>query len=303
MCRESGLTLWQCPNFLFIILGTIVIMSILAGYYISSRYSPDPLVAALFVIMLAGFLMVLSYPILRGFTSLAEANKTKAEFISVASHELRTPLTNIKWSLSLLIKNQDGNLNNAQLEDLRIIKENNQRMIDLVNDLLVVSRLSQGRLPIKPQAMDLKVLVEELLHDYQSYALGNNITLKLESVKDLPKVYADPDKIKMVLQHLIDNGIRYGRGGGWVEIRLTKSSRKKIRCDVEDNGVGIPKTDQSKIFKRKFFRSANVVRYQTQGTGLGLFIVRSIIEGSRGKIDFYSKEDKGSDFWFTLPIS
>ena len=300
-CKQYGLGIWQCPSFLFLILGAVIISAILIVYYFAAIYAPEPEVAALIVLLVAGFLMVIGYLIVQSFTRLANANRSKTEFISIASHQLRSPLTNIKWMLNILMKSKDESANIETLEQLRIIKENNDRMSDLVSDLLVASRVDQGRLDLRPEQVNLGQIIQELVIEYQSYAQANNIAFGFEKEENLPLVFVDIGQVRLATRHLMDNAIKYIKGVGSVKVRLNNKG-KYIRCEIEDNGVGIPKAEQKRIFQ-KFFRSQNVMRYQTQGTGLGLFIVKAIIKNSKGKIGFSSQENKGSVFWFELPIN
>jgi signal transduction histidine kinase len=299
-CRRYGLGLWQCPSFLFLIIGTVIIIAMLATYLIAVRYAPEPEIAALIILGVTAILMIIGYLIIRSFDRLAEVSRMKSEFVSVVSHQLRTPLSSLKWSLNLIMSGRLGHLESQQLDQLRMIKENNQRMIDLVNDLLDVSRIEQGKMGLRPEKINLLDLTKDLIEEYMPLAKASNVSLGLEAEKDLPEVSADPKRIKLVVQNLIDNAIRYIKGQGWVKIRLKKANHR-IRCEVEDNGVGIPAKDQRQVFQ-KFFRSQNVMKYQTEGTGLGLFIAKAIIEASGGKLGFQSQEGKGSTFWFELPI-
>lgn len=301
-CKKYGLSIWQCPSFLFIILGAIVISAILITYRIATDFTPDPQVAALIVLSIAGVLFAIGHMIVSSFYRLAAAMKARSEFISIASHELRSPITNIKWMLSILMK--DGaadSMSTKHLEQLRIIKDNNQRMTELVNDLLVASRVDQGRLDLRPEKYDLGQAITDIIREYQYYAQANNASLQTEIDPDLPMTFVDSLQIKLVLRHLLDNSIKYLHGPGWVKVRLKKKGQR-IRCEVEDNGVGIPKKDQVRIFE-KFFRSSNAKRYQTQGTGLGLFIANAVIKTSGGRIGFKSTENKGTTFYFELPIN
>jgi len=241
--------------------------------------------------------MVIGYLIVQGFEKLAQANQLKTEFVSIVSHQLRTPLTGVKWAINLMTDKQK--LPKNQLEGLKDIKENNQRMIDLVNDLLNVSRIEQGRLSFQPKKISLKKLIKQLIEEYYAIAKASNIELILEAPEKIPFITIDEQGIKLVLTNLIDNAIRYTKDKNKIKIRLLKKARV-VRCEVEDSGVGIPQKDQRKIFQ-KFFRSENILKHQTTGTGLGLFIAKAFVENFKGKIGFKSVENQGTTFWFELP--
>lgn len=298
-CRKYGLSLWQCPSFLFILTGLIIILSMLGTYLIAVKYT-QPEIVALIVIGVTAILFIIGYLVVQSFEKLAHANQLKSEFISIASHQLRSPLTNIRWELDLVLAQLKEGLSKEQIEKLESIKENNKRMIDLVNDLLNVSRIEQGQLNLRPEMISLEKEIQKTIKEYELFAKANNIKLNLEIEQNLPLILIDEQAIKIALDNLIDNAIRYTKGGGQVKIALKKKNGS-VRCQIQDQGVGIPKKDRNKIFQ-KFFRSQNIMKYQTQGTGLGLFIAKAIIKNSKGKIGFRSQEDKGTTFWFELPI-
>jgi signal transduction histidine kinase len=173
-------------------------------------------------------------------------------------------------------------------------------MQELVSDLLTVSRLETGRLPLKEKEVDLGELTKKIISGFEPFAKASNVEIKLTIQPGLPPIISDPSQLELVIENLLDNSIRYIKDKGMVEIKIEKKD-KFFRFEIKDTGVGIPEADQRHIFQ-KFFRSENVLRYQTQGSGLGLYIVKSIIDKMGGKIDFRSKENKGSTFWFTIPI-
>lgn len=270
-------------------------------YAIGTRYIEDPITVALIILCLTAVLFIIAFIIIQGFEKLAEANKMKSEFISVVSHQLRSPLSNLRWAIELLMSGKLCKINEKEVEYFKILKENVSRMGEMVSDLLTVSRIEQRKLPLKKEEVSLEALIRDLILVFKPWTTASNIEVNFQAEKKLPKVLADPSQIRLVVENLLDNAIRYIKDRGEVKIRLLNNG-KNLYFEIEDNGVGIPKEDQKYIFQ-KFFRSGNVARYQTQGSGLGLYIAKAIAEKSGGKIGFHSEEGKGSTFWFTLPIS
>jgi len=299
-CRRHRLSLWQCPQFLVLVMGAIISLTSISSFAIGTRYVANPALVALIVLLIAAILLVVSFLIIRSFERLAEAGRMKSEFISIVSHQLRAPLSNLSWALELLMSGRLGRVGEKQAEYFKILKENVSRMKELISDLLIVSRIETATLPLKKEEFSLVDLTKETIRRFLPFAKASNVKLELEFEENLPLVFADQIQIKQVTENLIDNAIRYIKGKGEVKIRLTKKG-KEICFEIKDTGVGIPKEDRKYIFQ-KFFRSENVLKYQTQGSGLGLFIAKSIIEKSGGKIGFKSKEGEGSTFWFTLPL-
>ncbi len=298
-CRRYGLSLWQCPQFLFLIMGIIIIGTAVIAYAIGNRYIEDPALIALIILLLTAILFIISFIIIQGFERLAEANRMKSEFISVVSHQLRSPLSNLRWAIELLMSGRIGKIEEKQTEYFKILKENNSRMEELISDLLTVSRIEQRDLSLKKRKFSLENLIKDLILEFKPFIQASNIEVKFKSEEDLPEILADPSQIRLVIGNLLDNAIRYIKNKGKVKIKLEKKG-KKLYFEIADNGVGIPKEDKKYIFQ-KFFRSENVLRYQTQGSGLGLYITKAIVEKSGGKIGFSSQEGVGSTFWFTLP--
>lgn len=299
-CRRYGLPLWQCPQFLFLVMGLVIAVSSILAYAVGNRYVDDPRVVALLILLVAAILLLLAFIITRSFEKLAEANRMKSEFISIVSHQLRSPLTNLRWAIELLISGELGKDKEKQMEYFTILKENSSRMAELVSDLLTVSRMETEKISLNKTKFSLEKLIKELIFKFEPFIRSSNAKVKLECENNLPELFGDISQIKLVLENFLDNAIKYIKGVGDVKIKILKKDQN-IYFEVADNGVGIPNDDQKYIFQ-KFFRSGNARRIQTQGSGLGLYICKTIIERCGGKIGFKSKEDKGSTFWFTLPL-
>jgi len=300
-CRKYGLSLWQCPQFLFLLMGVFTVAVSIASYLIGTSFISEPEVVALIDIAVTLILFIISYVITRNFERLAEISRLKTEFINIVSHQLRSPLTNLKWTVDFLELKEWDKESEKKEEYFSVVKENINRMMELIDDLLVVSRLEQETIPLIKKEVALDKMIEEMISQFKSFAEASNIKIEFHRQENLPKIFIDVSQMKLIIENLIDNAIRYTRGGGKVEIKLEKNGDNSIYFEIKDSGVGIPKEDQKYIFQ-KFFRAENAMKDQTRGTGLGLYMVKSIVEKSGGKIGFHSEEGKGTTFFFTLPI-
>ena len=227
--------------------------------------------------------------------------RMKTEFVSISAHQLRTPLSAIKWTLRMLLDGDLGEINPEQREFIDRTYNSNERMINLINDLLNVTRIEEGRYLHKPIMYDMGEIMEYVIKPYREEAAKRQVIFGLERTKKkLPKVLLDVEKIRLAVENLIDNAVRYTPPGGKVTVSLN-CDKKEIVVSIKDTGVGIPKDQQERVFT-KFFRGANVMKMETEGSGLGLFIARNIIESHGGKIWFESEEGKGTTFHFSIPV-
>jgi PAS domain S-box-containing protein len=237
--------------------------------------------------------------ILRDVTKEKEIDRVKTEFITVASHQLRTPLSAIKWFGEMLLTGDAGKLKGQQVEFVRNISESTDRMIELVNALLNISRLESGHVVVDPHPTDLRLLIEGILGELRAKADEHKIKLEVTIQEPLPKVNIDAQLVSQVYLNLLSNAIKYTQAEGKVDLKVTLKD-DEILTEVSDSGLGVPEAEQAKMFQ-KFFRGSNITKVETDGTGLGLYFTKAIIESSGGRIWFKSEEGKGTTFWFTLP--
>ena len=253
------------------------------------------------VLIVSIFLLILSFTITRSFEQLAEASRMKSEFINIVSHQLRSPLTNIKWTFEIL-SSKDFEVPESKKEEYFVnVRENIARMVELIDDLLIVSRIEQGKLPVQKKEFDFVDLVKEQVSRYKVFAEASHIDLSLSVEEDFPKIFADQSLLKLVTENLIDNAIRYTPGNGKVSVAAKRRDKNSIIFSVQDTGVGIPLKEQKYIFQ-KFFRAENALKQRTKGSGLGLYVCKTIVEKLGGKIWFKSEENKGTTFFAVLPI-
>jgi signal transduction histidine kinase len=240
--------------------------------------------------------------ILHNITHIKEVDQMKTEFVSIASHQLRTPLTAIKLFTEMLVKEEVGKLNDDQKEYLDNVYQSTERMVKLVNDLLSLSRLESGRLKIEPAQLDLAKLIRELIEEVQPLAGNKKCAISFEAKgADSAEIFIDPDLIRQVFHNLLTNAIRYSKeSGGKIEVKLAKD-RENYIFSVKDDGIGIAKEDQARIFE-KFFRADNAVKTNTDGTGLGLYVCNMIVEALTGKVRFESAPGQGTTFFVELPV-
>ena len=237
----------------------------------------------------------------RDITREKEIDTMKSEFVSVASHQLKTPLAGIKWISELLLGDKIVKPNKKQVEYLKDIQTNNDRMLKLVGDLLDVSHIETGRkFNIEKKETDIPALVSMAIKANQQLADGKKIKIIL--CQGAPKqlmLNVDGDKIGQVFGNLINNAIKYSKDGGQVEVGCKHKPNETI-FSIKDQGIGIPEKQQDKVFQ-KFFRGENALTQATDGTGLGLYIAKAIVEAHGGKIWFESVENQGTTFYFSLP--
>jgi len=226
--------------------------------------------------------------------------KMKTEFVSLSAHQLRTPLSAIKWTLKMLLDGDLGALTQEQHDFIEKTYKSNERLINLVNDLLNVTRIEEGRYIYGPVFADLGTLVQSAIDVYRDAINKKKIKFLFKrSSKDLPKIPMDVEKMRLVISNLIDNAVKYTLWGGQIILSIDRTDGE-LEFIIKDSGVGIPAKQQKRVFS-KFFRGSNAIKLDTEGTGLGLFVAKNIIEAHGGEIWFDSKEGQGTTFYFTLP--
>jgi len=235
--------------------------------------------------------------LLEDITRLKEIDSMKSEFVSTVSHEFRTPLTSMNMGLNMVINEDTGELNEEQRELLEAAYEDVERLTELVSDLLDLSKIESGRIEMEFDKVDINDIIEKTLNPFYKQAEEKGIALKFKQSEDNVFAYADPSKISWVISNLVGNALRYADEGK-IEVGAEIKGRR-VLVSVADNGPGIPREYQSKIFD-KFVRAGND-KDEKSGTGLGLAISKEIITAHNGRIWVDSEEGEGSTFSFYIP--
>ncbi len=301
-CSEYRVGLWQCPQFLFMVMGVVIIVAIEATYAIAQQFA-DPEIAALVVLALAAFLFIMGHLVVGAFEQVAHSARSKSEFIGIMSHQLRTPLSAVKWQLDMLLSEKmhsNFSLSGETTKYLEGIGDQNEHMIQMVNDLLDVNRIEDRDVVLRPSSFSLFTLSTQVVRHYEHFASANNVHIVVHDGVQLPNVWGDEERIKSVIQRFVDNAIKYSPQGGEVSINI-KQNGSMVEWRITDQGVGIDPSDRVRLFE-KFFRSTSSVRYQTKGSGVGLFIAKAMVILSGGAIGFQPHDHQGSTFWFSLPV-
>ena len=237
--------------------------------------------------------------VLRDITEESNIDWAKSEIISIASHQLRTPLTAIKWYVAALLKEEDD-LDAEQTEKyLQRVYDANQHMIELVDALLNVSRIDLGTLTLMPKEVDAVDCLKDVLKELAVETKAKDLNIVTEINHDMRPAYIDPNGLHIIMQNLISNAIKYSFKGTSITVELQQQSQNALIC-VRDQGCGIPAEQQRKIFT-KLFRASNAAKVATDGTGLGLYVTKALIERAGGKIWFESVEGRGSTFYAIIP--
>jgi two-component system phosphate regulon sensor histidine kinase PhoR len=239
--------------------------------------------------------------VFRDTTKEREIDRAKSEFVSLASHQLRTPLSAINWYTEMILDGDTGRINSKQRQYLKEIYSGNQRMVELVNALLNVSRLELGTFVIQPKLTDIVEIAKDALKELAPEIKKKKIKLTTKYSKQLPKINLDNKLMFMVFQNLLSNAVKYTSNKGKVSLNIIKKA-KNIEITISDTGMGIPQEQQKYIFT-KLFRADNAKETEAVGTGLGLYIIKSILDRSGCKVSFQSEENKGTTFRVVIPLT
>ncbi len=239
--------------------------------------------------------------IIRNIQKDREVEEIKSDFISIVSHELRTPLSAIKGFLSMILNKDFGELNDKQFHFLNRVYQSNQRMVDLVEDLLDASHIESGKINLVQNPTAPETVINEVVSELASKGFERQILLKVRRKQRLPLVLADENRLRQILTNLVDNAIKYSFPKGEVVIDF-KVVGDELITSVSDSGVGITPNQIERIFQ-KFGRVYNPMSVEAGGSGLGLYIVKRLVESHGGKIWATGREGKGSKFSFSLPIA
>ena len=241
--------------------------------------------------------------VIRDTTREKEIDAMKTEFVSLASHQLRTPLTSINWNCELLLNDKENNLSDEQKETLQEISSSNKRMIILVNSLLNVARLEMGTVMISPQNVDPKTICEPVIKDLMSAIKKHNLVIKEICDPELKSINVDPKLLEIIFQNLLSNAVKYSFDNTEIKIRSEIDKiNKTFTISVSNYGIGIPVEKKARIFE-KLFRTDNARLKDPDGTGLGLYIIKLILEQSGGSIWFESAENGLTTFFVKLPLA
>ncbi len=238
--------------------------------------------------------------LIRDITLELEVDRMKSEFISLASHQLRTPLSAIKTYTHMLSDGYMGGLNKSQKECLETIISASNRMNELISTLLNVTRIESGTIAVNPKLVNIEEVVAEVMPELKLMADAKNINLTTKVInKNSTRIRTDTLIVKEVVTNLVSNAVKYTSEGGEVKVQI-RPRRSDIMIAISDNGWGIPAHTRDKVFS-KFFRGPNIINRETTGTGLGLYLVKGLVETLKGKIWFKSEEGQGTTFFVTLP--
>lgn len=280
--------------------GEEVVADLQSAYYFTRKDGTHfPVTVSISRIELEGEILG-AVEVFRDITYEKEIDTAKSEFVSLASHQLRTPLTTISWYAEMLIAGDAGEVTSEQREFLNEIYSSNNRMIGLVSALLNVSRIELGALAIDSELVAIDELIKEARKELAAPIDKKNITVIENYAPEVPELQADRRLLAIVFQNLLSNAVKYTPNDGTITVTLTPREDGGVHASIADTGFGIPEDQKDQIFN-KLFRADNVRKRETDGTGLGLYITKAIVEMAGGRIWFESVEGEGTTFYIDLP--
>lgn len=228
--------------------------------------------------------------------------QTKSNFMSIVSHQVRTPMNSIRWNLEMLLDGSIGDVKPEQWEVLNEMHTASRRLVEYLDELLQATELDSNRVHLDRKKVDLRDMIDDIIAQQKVISHAHNVEVKnlLKEKKGEYMMMVDPVKLRMILQNLIDNAVKYNKPGGEVTVDV-KKGEKYYEFMVKDSGIGIPDDERSHIF-RKFFRGSLALQKHSDGTGVGLYICKGLAEAMDGKITFDSKLNQGTKFVVRIPV-
>lgn len=299
--KEYGIPIWKLPDFILITMGLANITVMIVTYVWASGFADDPREAVLLVAVEAAIIMVIGNVFVESAKHIIEMNKLKKEFVQIISHQIRSPLTTMKWQIEILQQSGEKTFTKKQRQYMDKIYEENERITTMVNDILNMARVEKQSEIISVSEVVLEEAIAECIKMLDSFAKFKKINVIFEDDPQRHTVSVDSEKLKIAFVNLIENAISYSKKDSDVIIKI-----KKVGSDVEvtikDNGIGIKKDEEDLIFQ-KFYRGSGGRKSQPEGTGLGLFMTKKVVEQMKGSLRFKSKVNKGTEFYLTLPLT
>ncbi|MDZ7799092.1 MAG: HAMP domain-containing sensor histidine kinase [Patescibacteria group bacterium] len=349
-CKDLKLGFFECPSSLFIFAGFITILLILTTFFIARNYYSEEIVF-LMTVFIAMVMFIISYFVHQGTVKVADskknlqnintklkntleklkkAEKQRTEFINMMVHDLRSPLNGLRMVSNLMIDDIKKDKVRHFEEPVKLVNQSSQRMLDIVNDLLDVSKIESGMFKAEKEVSDISYLIEDVIKYFKPVAGNKNISIKFKKSENLPQIPIDKKKMRQVFENLLSNAIKFTKKEGRIEIGAFLHKKKhdlnqeaeknqiewylkggdnkldnydqSLVISVTDNGQGISFKNLSKLFN-KFEQMKNVSQKKEKGSGLGLVIVKGIVEAHGGNIGVASKKGVGTTFYFNLPLS
>jgi|SRR5579872_2851372 len=222
------------------------------------------------------------------------------ETLSINLHQLRSPLGAIRWNLEAVLASKDSNLPDNTRKKIQYAHDSAVQMIALIRDMLDISKIKNSTASGQPAMVDIGEIIEELIDSIRSETKAKKISINYDPGDgQIPELWLDPERLRGIIENLLANAINYNKIGGSITVRVRQID-ENIRIEVADNGIGIPKEFQDKIFT-KFYRAPNAIKFKLDGTGLGLYVVKLYLEAWHGKIWFESQPGSGTTFFLEFP--
>jgi signal transduction histidine kinase len=292
--RDLGIPIWKLPDVVLVTMALVNIIVMIATYVLATRYDNDPGKVIVLVAIEAAVITIIGNVLSESAKKIVETNRLKKEFIQIISHQMRSPLTTMKWQLELLRKKDAQNLTKKQMEQIDKIYEENGRLTTMIGDILNMSRVDKNIEHMIYSDIILENAVNECITILAGFAKFKKIVIDFKPSKKGNLVCVDNEKMKIGIVSVIENAISYSKKGKSIKITV-KPEGKYVELKIKDHGIGIKVGEQEIIFN-KFYRGEGGIKIQPEGTGLGLFMAKKVIEQMGGNINLQSKEGNGSEF-------